>query len=243
MVIAHRGFHKAKKENTIAAFEAAFEAGADAIETDVRLTKDNQVVVNHDDKCKLGTKEIIISETPLDKILELRRKDDERILTLDELFGYIIQTQKYFFIELKSNASELSRQVVNQIEKNNLWKKVHLIGFFNNIGSALAFQGKHPELKVCQLIMLPILSRFFKPKKSYAVFVGWLDGVKYSEQLFKAMIPEKRLEELKKYYEKLGFKVYGGVINHEHGLEFFRNAGIHDIFTDEVGRAVSFFKK
>ncbi|MDE6058650.1 MAG: phosphodiesterase [Clostridia bacterium] len=47
--IAHRGLHDAAKpENSLAAFRAAIERGY-AIETDVRLTKDNRLVVFHDD--------------------------------------------------------------------------------------------------------------------------------------------------------------------------------------------------
>ena len=46
-IIAHRG-HKAKyPENTLKAFEAAIDAGAHAIETDVHLSKDGIVVLSH----------------------------------------------------------------------------------------------------------------------------------------------------------------------------------------------------
>ena len=47
--IAHRGLHDAAlPENSLAAFRAAIKAGY-AIETDVRFTKDKQLVVFHDD--------------------------------------------------------------------------------------------------------------------------------------------------------------------------------------------------
>jgi glycerophosphoryl diester phosphodiesterase len=60
MIIAHRGYVKNFKENTIAAFDAALIAGADAIETDVRLTRDNHVVISHDDEVSIDGKNIII---------------------------------------------------------------------------------------------------------------------------------------------------------------------------------------
>lgn len=47
-VIAHRGFSLHHAENTRGSFRAAVEAGADILETDVRLSKDGQVVVAHD---------------------------------------------------------------------------------------------------------------------------------------------------------------------------------------------------
>lgn len=47
-IIAHRGDSAARPENTLGAFAAALEAGADIIELDVQLTRDRHVVVIHD---------------------------------------------------------------------------------------------------------------------------------------------------------------------------------------------------
>lgn len=49
LVIAHRGNSSVAPENTLAAFEAAWRAGAGSIELDVQLTADGEVVVIHDD--------------------------------------------------------------------------------------------------------------------------------------------------------------------------------------------------
>ena len=48
-IVAHRGNSSVAPQNTLAAFEAAARAGADAIELDVQLTSDGHVVVIHDD--------------------------------------------------------------------------------------------------------------------------------------------------------------------------------------------------
>jgi len=48
LVIAHRGASSAAPENTLAAFDAAREAGADGIELDVRLCATGEPVVIHD---------------------------------------------------------------------------------------------------------------------------------------------------------------------------------------------------
>lgn len=47
-VIAHRGFPDGHAENTIGAFQAALDIGADLLETDVHLSKDGHVIVAHD---------------------------------------------------------------------------------------------------------------------------------------------------------------------------------------------------
>ncbi|MGH9435670.1 MAG: glycerophosphodiester phosphodiesterase [Terriglobia bacterium] len=47
MVIAHRGAHNQYPENTIPAFKAAIEMGADYFECDVRTTADGTLVIMH----------------------------------------------------------------------------------------------------------------------------------------------------------------------------------------------------
>jgi glycerophosphoryl diester phosphodiesterase len=48
LIVAHRGASARVPENTIAAFQAAVEEGADVVELDVRLTEDAIPVVFHD---------------------------------------------------------------------------------------------------------------------------------------------------------------------------------------------------
>jgi glycerophosphoryl diester phosphodiesterase len=48
LVIGHRGFPEAARENTLASFEAALEAGSDGVELDVHVTRDGVPVVHHD---------------------------------------------------------------------------------------------------------------------------------------------------------------------------------------------------
>ena len=78
LVIAHRGYHDAVPENTMAAFEAAVAVGANGIETDVRISLDGLPVLIHD--------RIIASGQA---VAELIRSDIEQIAghqvpTLDE---------------------------------------------------------------------------------------------------------------------------------------------------------------
>ena len=48
LIIAHRGDVTNAPENTVPAFRKALELGADGIELDVRLTRDEELVVFHD---------------------------------------------------------------------------------------------------------------------------------------------------------------------------------------------------
>ncbi|MDI6803328.1 MAG: glycerophosphodiester phosphodiesterase family protein [Bacteroidota bacterium] len=55
IVIAHRGASVTAPENTIAAFKKAIDEGTHAIELDVRLSHDNEVVVIHDSRLERTT--------------------------------------------------------------------------------------------------------------------------------------------------------------------------------------------
>lgn len=48
LIVGHRGSSGSAPENTLAAFRKAIDDGADGIEFDVRLTKDGELVVLHD---------------------------------------------------------------------------------------------------------------------------------------------------------------------------------------------------
>lgn len=48
LLMAHRGSSDELPENTLAAFQRALDQGADILETDIRFTRDDQIVLMHD---------------------------------------------------------------------------------------------------------------------------------------------------------------------------------------------------
>ena len=48
MVVAHRGASSLAAEHTLAAYVAAIDSGADALECDVRMTRDGHLICVHD---------------------------------------------------------------------------------------------------------------------------------------------------------------------------------------------------
>ncbi len=55
IIVAHRGSSAIAPENTLAAFRQAITDGADAVELDVHLSKDGEVVVIHDETLRRTT--------------------------------------------------------------------------------------------------------------------------------------------------------------------------------------------
>ena len=240
MIISHRGRYNGFLENTIPAFEAALKAGADAVECDLRLTLDKKVIVNHDKHIKLNGSRIKISKTPLKDLIKPRH--EEKPLTIDDLFEYIRQKQVPFFLEVKNRSPMLVEAIAQKIKDKKLWDRVHIMGFSIFIKNALRAQERYEKLRVLPIITNPFYSYIRKPKKSYGVFVGWIDEWYGSGLLFRKLISTNRLIKLKSFYEKKGFKVMAGVINKDEGFKYFKQAGIVDIVTDNVKEAVDYFK-
>ncbi len=100
-IIAHRGDTAHQPENTLSAFRAALDAGADAIELDVHLSKDGVLIVHHD--YYLGNPdngEGAVHDKESAYIKTLTISESEHIPTLEEVFVAIGNKLNYE-IELK----------------------------------------------------------------------------------------------------------------------------------------------
>jgi len=237
MITTHRGRNTDFRENTIRSFDHALKLGCEGVECDLRLTLDEKVVVCHGANLRFNGQNFAISKTRLTDVAH------EGLLTIEELFEYINARNVPFYLELKNSSQVLAEKVVSRIKDGNLWERAHIIGFSFFIGSAVAAQSKYPKLKVIQLITIPLYSYVKKPHSSYGVAFGWFDGWPGTEWLFRRLISVERLVKLRKLYEEIGFtKIMAGVINSKSGFEYFRQAGITDIITDNVSGAVGYFK-
>ena len=109
-IIAHRGFSGTYPENTMLSFEKAVENGADAIELDVHLSKDGEVMIIHDEALARTTGRdgfvFDYTRSELEKISAGKTKDDKfgftPIPSLEEYLAMIKDTKLYTNIELKT---------------------------------------------------------------------------------------------------------------------------------------------
>ena len=89
-VAAHRGFCSDYPENTMLAFEKALECGVDQLETDVRVTKDNELVLIHDATVDRTTnKSGKVCDFTLDEIRKLDAGDGQKVPTLIEFMELV----------------------------------------------------------------------------------------------------------------------------------------------------------
>ena len=84
-IIGHRGAAGLALENTLAGVSAAVRAGVDAVEFDVRLTKDGQFILCHDTSTERISDTVVkIAEKNLKQLMEIRLKNGEKIASLDQ---------------------------------------------------------------------------------------------------------------------------------------------------------------
>ena len=139
LIIGHRGASAHAPENTLAAFRAALDAGADGIEFDVQLAKDGVPVVIHDDTLKrtasrssrvsdLTSKELghIDVGTWFNTKYPKRANTefaDEMLPTLTQVLKLLKGDKGLIYIELKANDAdyrELAKAVCDIIRDSPL---------------------------------------------------------------------------------------------------------------------------
>lgn len=126
-IIAHRGFSEKYPENTLLAFEKAIEIGADGIEMDLRLSRDEKVIAFHDSNLKRITG---IDKEPesldLDELQALDAGKEEVIPSLDEVLE-LTNARTTLILEVKYNPStykRLCRLISESIQDKLSWVEV-----------------------------------------------------------------------------------------------------------------------
>ncbi|RWZ60157.1 glycerophosphodiester phosphodiesterase [Halobacillus fulvus] len=114
MIFAHRGASKLAPENTMPAFELAQASGADGIETDVQLTKDQIPVLIHDENLRRTTNGTgFVQDYTYAELESLdagswfsSEFSDVSIVSLDAFLRWFKHQSMFLNIELKTNVIE-----------------------------------------------------------------------------------------------------------------------------------------
>lgn len=224
---AHRGASSRYPENTMLALREAISLGCDGIELDVHKSKDNMVVVIHDENIKRTFKgRGLIKNYTLDELKKFKcRKrgfeDNEQCLipTLDEVLQLIMDKNIYLNIELKTDVihyKNIEEDVINLVKKYNLKKRV-IISSFN-----------HRSLKICKSIDSDIqvgalYSREIKRVIDYAKTLQ-LDAIHPKLSL----ISKELIDEA----HNNGIKVNVYTVNKVNEMKKLINYNVDGIFTD-----------
>jgi glycerophosphoryl diester phosphodiesterase len=230
VVIAHRGDSAHGPENTLAAFQMAADKGAEAIEFDVKLTRDDQVIVLHDqsvDRTTDGQGDIrnhsLAALRELDAGVRFdMRFTGERIPTLDEVFETFGKSL-HLNVELTNYMTPgdtLVPKVIETVIRHNVNERVLLSSFYaRNLKKAKALL---PGIS-CGLLAWP----------------GWM-GVPartwtWRQQFYSALHPHLSSVDatLVKRLHSAGKRLQVWTVNAEEDMVRLIGFGVDGIFTDD----------
>lgn len=132
LIIGHRGVPSLEDENTLESAKHAVALGADIVENDIYLTKDQQIVVMHDatvDRTTTSTGKI--EEMTLAQVQQLRSKNKNyKIPTLAEYFTAFKNNPNFvLMIEMKSKNPQLVAKMQEEIKKYQVENQVVTTSF------------------------------------------------------------------------------------------------------------------
>lgn len=148
---AHRGASSDYPENTILSFKEAIRLGASGVELDVHKTKDNKLVVIHDEDIErtfIGKgliKDYTLDELKQFKCRKLLFRDNDKCLipTLEEVLELFIGNNVFLNIELKTDVFEyegIEEDVIKLTYRYYMENRI-LLSSFN-----------HETIKRCKII-------------------------------------------------------------------------------------------
>lgn len=160
--IAHRGFSAIAPENTLIAFEAARQAGADSLEFDLRLSLDGVPVVIHDETLDRTTATPgRVSQTPWEHLQRLdagawlnEEFQGAGIPSLEQTLAEVAKFPQFAYLDLKSDAmtsesnwtSDRLDRILEMIQSYQLGDRCFLCSFDSEL--LAAFREKSPHCRL-----------------------------------------------------------------------------------------------
>ena len=164
LIIAHRGASGYKPEMTIPAYELALKQNVDGFETDVRLTKDLELVGIHDRKTgRVADRDLVVSKSTLKELQELDFSSKEtkaKVMTIREFLSLAIDSGKSLTLTIETkhvtkHHGLLEHKLNELLTEYNLNKNQHdrvkiLLMSFNPL-AVLRFSKLNPLIPRVQL--------------------------------------------------------------------------------------------
>ncbi len=154
-VLAHRGASEYAPENSMQAFKLAYEMGADGIEFDVHFSKDEKLIIVHDETInRTSNGEGFVKDFTLNELLKfnfnnnMQKYREIKIPTLDEILTEFSDKNFLLNIEIKNNIlqySGIEKAILNKVLNYNVLDKVVFSSF--NHESILKVKNMCPKAK------------------------------------------------------------------------------------------------
>ncbi|HAF28154.1 MAG TPA: glycerophosphodiester phosphodiesterase [Bacteroidales bacterium] len=238
LIIAHRGESYLAPENTLTAINLAWELGADAIEVDIRLTKDKQIAVFHDANTKRITGRYKrIKNTNLEELQKLdagKYKSEkyigEKIPTLGEVLKTVPDGKK-ILIEIKSGR-EIIPFLNGVIKESKLQEnQIEIICF--NLNVLKNVRKQTPQLPTFWILALDYywIQKMVHPSISRIIQKASKHKLSGLDLWAGKRIDNKLLSKIK----KANLRIYTWTVDNPEQAQNLLNMGVHGITTNRAG--------
>jgi len=132
--IAHRGASVEYPENTLLAYRKAIDYGIDALEADIHLTRDRELVAIHDGTLTRTTNgKGLVREHTLSELAALDAGRGEKIPRLAQIFALAASAPIRLYLEIKGDSEaeylEVSEALLSAVQAAGLLRRVILTSF------------------------------------------------------------------------------------------------------------------
>jgi len=145
LLIGHRGASEMATENTLLSLTVAMEIGADGVEVDIRLTKDNEIICFHDESLgRLAGRPERIAELTLTELRNLY----PNVLKLDQ--GLELSRSMAFLLDVKATDIQSYNRIIGVIERRYATHRCIVTVRDNSVARTLV--EKYPHIRqICML--------------------------------------------------------------------------------------------
>ncbi|MBE0687804.1 MAG: glycerophosphodiester phosphodiesterase [Anaerolineaceae bacterium] len=237
LTIAHRGFSGQFPENTLLAFQEAIELGVEAIELDVQLSKDGEIMIFHDeDLSRITGQKGYLKDRTCAELRELDASEVYRgvfgkqtIPTLPEYLDLTANKDILTFLELKNGMLPyplLEEKVADCLKKYNRQK------------GTILFSANHPSVKYFGTLAPDVQLLF--PFDNWIFGYGAYchnHGITTCMPYFRALTTEV-VAEIKSF----GISIYPWTVDQPQDFQTMLELGVDGILSNHPDRLKLFLK-
>ncbi len=244
LIIAHRGASGYKPEMTLPAYELALEQGVDGLETDVRLTKDLQLVAIHDRKTgRVANKDLTVSNSTLEELQKLdfsKNGENIQILKLSQLIELSLDSKRKLTLAIETKHPTKFRGQL-EIELNKLLIKYNLDKNQNN-NLKIVLMSFNPFAVKRFSELNPDISRVQLKERNYP-FLEFYPNPGNPSIIGPGIELLKKKPKLIEFFQKKGKKIFVWTVNSTEDMKFCLLHKIDAIITNYPDIAINVRKE
>jgi glycerophosphoryl diester phosphodiesterase len=234
-ILAHRGARITSCENTLEAFQRAREEGADAVECDLRLTRDGEPILFHDeDARRVAGSPRRLRDMAWNEVSELRVFGRCRIPHLRDALEFMAGWPSgEIFFDLHEESLKLVEAVVSSIASSGLIERCFLLDFYSNRRLLLHARSLNGRIGISVMPGAPWnIQRSVRELRPRSLCLGW--DVFLNRLFYRTACLFHDPRPAIAWAKAAGVPVGAGIANTALEIRYFLAQGATGIWTDDL---------